>query len=102
MHPWATGKPSSQSPYVPVQPTPGGPASDSVLRVKLLSRVRLFVTPWTAAYQAPPSVGFSRQEYWSGLLFPSPGDLQEIKIKYAELESHSKVKNINEKFVIKK
>ena len=38
----------------------------------LLSRVRLFVTPWTAAHQAPLSVGFSRQEYWSGLLFPSP------------------------------
>ena len=43
--------------------------------VKLLSRVRLFATPWTVAYQAPPSVGFSRQEYWSGLPFPSPGDL---------------------------
>ena len=43
--------------------------------VKLLSRVRLFATPWTIAYQAPPSMGFSRQEYWSGLPFPSPGDL---------------------------
>ena len=42
---------------------------------KSLSPVRLFVTPWTIAYQAPPSVGFSRQEYRSGLLFPSPGDL---------------------------
>ena len=39
---------------------------------KSLSRVRLFVTPWTAAYQAPPSVGFSRQEYWSGVPLPSP------------------------------
>ena len=38
-------------------------------------RVWLFVTPWTVAYQAPPSVGFSRREYSSGLLFPSPGDL---------------------------
>ena len=37
-----------------------------------LSRVRLFATPWTVAYQAPPSMGFSRQEYWSGLPFPSP------------------------------
>ena len=36
---------------------------------KLLSRVQLFATPWTAAHQAPPSVGFSRQQYWSGLLF---------------------------------
>ena len=45
------------------------------VKVKLLSRVRLFVTPWTAAHQAPPSMGFSRQEYWSGSPFPSPGDL---------------------------
>ena len=43
--------------------------------MKLLSRVRLFVTPWTVAYQAPQSMEFSRQEYWSGLPFPSPGDL---------------------------
>ena len=42
------------------------------LKVELLSRVRLFATPWTAAYQAPPSMGFSRQEYWSGLPLPSP------------------------------
>ena len=41
-------------------------------KVKSLSRVRLFATPWTVAYQAPPSMGFSRQEYWSGLPFPSP------------------------------
>ena len=40
--------------------------------VKSLSRVRLFATPWTIAYQAPPSMGFSRQECWSGLPFPSP------------------------------
>ena len=39
---------------------------------KLLSHVRLFATPWTAAYQAPPSVGFSRQKYWSGVPSPSP------------------------------
>ena len=43
--------------------------------VKLLSRVWLFAIPWTVAYQAPPSMEFSRQEYWSGLPFPSPGDL---------------------------
>ena len=43
--------------------------------VKLLSRVRLFATPWTVAYQASLSMGFSRQENWSGLLFPSSGDL---------------------------
>ena len=46
---------------------------------KSLSHVQLFVTPWT--YQAPPSMGFSRQEYWSGLPFPSPGDLPEPGIK---------------------
>ena len=49
--------------------------------VKSLSRVRLFATPWTVAYQAPPSMGFSRQEYWSGLPFPSPGDLPDPGIK---------------------
>ena len=40
-------------------------------KVKSLSRVRLFATPWTTAYQAPPSMGFSRQEYWSGVPLPS-------------------------------
>ena len=45
------------------------------VKVKSLSCVRLFANPWTVAYQAPPSMGFSRQEYWSGLPFPSPGDL---------------------------
>ena len=40
-------------------------------KVKLLSRVWLFATPWTAAYQAPPSMGFPRQEYWSGVPLPS-------------------------------
>ena len=44
-------------------------------KVKSLSRVWLFVTPWTVAYQALRSMGFSGQEYWSGLPFPSPGDL---------------------------
>ena len=43
--------------------------------VKSLSRVWLFATPWTIAHQAPLSMGFSRQEYWSGVPFPSPGDL---------------------------
>ena len=43
--------------------------------MKSFSCVQLFATPWTVAYQAPLSVGFSRQEYWSGLPFPSPGDL---------------------------
>ena len=42
------------------------------VKMKLLSRFRLLATPWTAAYQAPPPVGFSRQEYWSGVPLPSP------------------------------
>ena len=41
--------------------------------MKLLSHVRLFVTPWTVAYKVPPSMEFSRQEYWSGLPYPSQG-----------------------------
>ena len=45
------------------------------MKVKSLSRVQLLATPWTAAYQAPPSMGFSRQEYWSGLPLPSPRQL---------------------------
>ena len=49
--------------------------------VMALNRVRLFATPWTVAYQVPPSMGFSRQEYWSGLPFPSPGDLPDPGIE---------------------
>ena len=45
------------------------------VEVKSPSRVWLLVTPWTAAYQAPPSMGFARQEYWSGLLLPSPPNI---------------------------
>ena len=51
------------------------------VKVKLLSHVQLFATPWTVAYQAPPSMGFSRQECWSGLPFLSPGDLPDPGIK---------------------
>ena len=54
------------------------------MKVKSLSRVRLLATPWIAAYQAPPSMGFSRQEYWSGVQLPSPiGILGEEKEKRA-------------------
>ena len=48
------------------------------VQVKSLSRVRLLVTPWTAAHQAPPSMGFSRQEYWSGV--PSPSQFNMLNI----------------------
>ena len=51
------------------------------VKVNSLSRVWLFATPWTIVHQAPPSMGFSRHEYWSGLLFPSPGDLSDPRIE---------------------
>ena len=53
----------------------------SSVPVKLLSHVRLFAIPWTVAYQAPPSMEFSRQDYWSGLPFLSPGDLPNLGIE---------------------
>ena len=49
--------------------------------MKLLSHLGLSATPWTVAHQAPPSMEFSRQEYWSGLPFPSPGDLPDPGIE---------------------
>ena len=52
---------------------PGACESES----EVAQSCRLFVTPWTVAHQAPPSMGFSRQEYWSGLPFPSSGDLPD-------------------------
>ena len=56
-------------------------ASSPISSVQSLSRVRLFTTPWTEAYQDPPSMGFSRQEYWSGLPFPCPGYLPDPGIE---------------------
>ena len=55
--------------------------------VQSLSRIQLFVTPWTVAHQAPLSTGFSRQEYWSGLPFPPAGDLPNSGIKPVSLAS---------------
>ena len=59
------------------------------MKVKSLSRVRLLATPWTAAYQAPPSMGFSRQEYWSRVPLPSPvvGQKESVKIVSLGLDS---------------
>ena len=51
------------------------------VKVKSLSCVRLFMTPWTATYQAPPSMRFSRQEYWSGVPLPSPKSKDEVVAK---------------------
>ena len=53
------------------------------MKVKSLSHVRLFATPWTVAYQALLSLEFSRQEYWSGLSVPSPGDLPDPGIEHS-------------------
>ena len=55
------------------------------MKVKLLSRILLLVTPWTAAYQAPPSMGFSRKEYWSGVPLPSPAQIQAKHAQTIEL-----------------
>ena len=55
--------------------------SELKAKVKSLSPVQLFATPWTVACQALPCMGFSKQEYWSGLLFPSPGDLLDTGIE---------------------
>ena len=59
------------------------------MKLKSLSQVRLSATPWTVARQAPPSMGFSRQEHWTGLPFPSPGDLPDpgIELKSPALQA---------------
>ena len=83
--PWSRKIPHATGQLSPC-PTPTEPTCHQLLKstcprtcekvkVKSLSQVQLFGTPWTIAYQAPPSLGFSRQEYWSGLPFPSPRDL---------------------------
>ena len=59
---------------------PGKPITIYQLQMKSLSRVQLFATPWTVAYQAPPSMRFSRQEDWSGLPFPAPGDGSRVSL----------------------
>ena len=61
------------------------------VKVKLLSRVQLVETPWTAAYQAPPSMGFSKQEYWSGVPLPSPQ--KNLNTKYSSKVSECHVLN---------
>ena len=60
-------------------------------KIKSLHRVQLFAIPWTVAYQAPPSMGFPRQEYWSELPLPSPEDLPDtgIKPRCPALQAHA-------------
>ena len=65
------------------------------VKVKSLSCVRLLATPWTAAYQAPLSMGFSRQEYWSGVPSPSPSvPLRRFKSLQTSLDSHGRLPGI--------
>ena len=71
------------------------------VKVKSLSRVQLFATPWTAAYQVPPSMGFSRQECWSGLPFPSPGDLPNPGIEPASPALQADVLDVQYPLVIR-
>ena len=61
------------------------------MKVKSLSRVRLLATTWTAAYQAPPSMGFSRQEYWSGVPLPSPMTNLDSILKSRDITLPTKV-----------
>ena len=72
------------------------------VKVKSLSCVRLFATQWAVAYQAPPSMGFSRQEYWSGLPFPSPGDLPNpgIEPESPALEADALISEPSGKFCV--
>ena len=60
------------------------------VRVKSLSRVQLLMTPWSAAHQAPPSMGFSRQEYWSGVPLPSCEELDKTEVAACMLTESSK------------
>ena len=68
------------------------------MKVKLFSHVRLLETPWTAAYQAPPSMGFSRQENWSGVPLPSPKNtLEGVNSKISEAEE--RISELEDKMV---
>ena len=59
------------------------------MKVKSLSHVQLLVTPWTAAYQAPPSMGLSRQEYWSGVQLPSPICIHSVTHIHTPIEIYA-------------
>ena len=73
--------------YYTISTTWEAPEELLKVKVKLLSHVRLFATLWTVAYQAPPSMGFSKQEYWNGLPCPPPVDLPNTKMEPASLMS---------------
>ena len=65
------------------------------VKVKSLSHVWVLATPWTAAYQAPPSVGFSRQEYWSGVPLPSPLYLFTLHLRYSHMQINIRVLEVH-------
>ena len=71
------------------------------VKVKSLSCVRLLATPWTAAYQAPPSMEFSRQEYWSGVPLPSPKGVGFLEISFIRLKVPSYICFIECYFIMK-
>ena len=64
------------------------------VKVKSLRRLGLLATPWTVAYQAPPSMGFSRQEYWSGVPLPSPNSFKEMYIWSGECSHNWSIKHV--------
>ena len=70
IEPMSPVSPALQMDSLPTEPSEKPLKGDMLL--SHINRVRLCATPWTAAHQAPPSLGFSRQEHWSGLPFPSP------------------------------
>ena len=72
---------------VPKYDRPGLSKRLARVRAKFFSRVRLFVTPRSVTHQAPPSTGSSRQEYWTGLPCPPPGDLPHPGVRHASLVS---------------
>ena len=94
VHSWMPSwSPGAGFPLSGHQPTGSQLPSGSLL-LSHFSRVRLLATPWTAAYQAPPSMGFSRQEYWSGVPLPSPGSMVEN-----ELEGNNGCKELTQEIV---
>ena len=79
-HTWVSG-PGSLSFFYLLHPLPSPKPTKSACVLSRFSLVLRSVTPWTVAHQAPLSMGFSRQEYWSGLPCPPPGDLSNTVIK---------------------
>ena len=69
------------------------------VKLKSLSRVRPLATPWTAAHQAPPPMGFSRQEYWSGVPLPSPNDVYYPKLYFSIIHNLPQMSSIDQRSI---